>query len=137
LRLVLASLWITTGIAQTSDELQARHGKAENGAYAISSDARLTVSYGDDARACRLILIPRDEEKGFQPAVADRVLNDIAPVSVRKGKPHSFVEQMSCAAKSMDAYSNVAITRVTDKCKHSVQLLTIEWIRSSCGNCKH
>jgi len=134
---ILAVLLVVSSaaaIGQTSSELDAKYGHPEHGAYTISPDARLTVTHGDDQRACRLELGSTHEEKGFAPDVADRVLNDLAPPAVRSGNPHSMLQQMSCAAYRTDEHSNVAIRRLTDECKKTVQVLVIEWRRSACGN---
>lgn len=132
--LCLPILSSTVATAQTSDELQSKYGRPEHGAYTISPDVRLTVNYGADRRACRLELWPRQEEKGFSPAAADRVLNDIAPIPARKGNAHAIFNQTGCAAIPTQEYSNIAISRYTDDCKGAVQSLTVKWIRSACGN---
>jgi hypothetical protein len=131
---VLMAVSSAAAIAQTSSELDAKYGHPEHGAYTISPDARLTVTYGDDQRACRLELRSTHKEKGFGLYVADRVLNDLAPPAVRSGNPRSMVQQMSCAANRTDEHSNVAVSRLTDECKKTVQVLGIEWRRSACGN---
>lgn len=121
-------------MAQTPDELQSKYGQPGHGAYTVKPDARLTVTYGGDGQACRLILEPADQDKDISPATADRVLNDIAPVSARKGKERSMTTQSGCMEIFFQNYSNVTIVRNTDECKQAVQLLTIQWIRQACGN---
>jgi hypothetical protein len=121
-------------VAQTSSELDAKYGHPEHSAYTISPDARLIVTYGDDQRACHLELRSTHKEKGFASEVADRVLNDLAPPAVRSGNPRSMLQQMSCAANRTDEHSNLAVSRLTDECKKTVQVLVIEWRRPACGN---
>lgn len=103
------------GDAQSSHELEAKYGRAEHSVYTVNPDARLTVKYGDDGQACLLALEPRDDRKGVAPAVADQLLNDIAPPEVRRGKPYSMIQQMGCAAHRTEEYGNVAIGRSTDE----------------------
>ena len=143
--IILASFVMTcpVGLAQTQGQLETKFGHPDDRGYAVSPNVRLTVTYGEDQRACLLELRSKTqvsgnrEQQGFKPEIADRVLNDIAPQAMRAGTSRKMSEQMGCAAMTMEEYSNVSITRSTDECKGTVQALVIQWKRSACGAVRH
>jgi len=140
---VVVCMLTYSGLAQTARELEAKFGHPNSNGYTVAPDVRLTVTYGDDNRACSLSLQstnaksgPVHQQPNFDADIADRVLNEIAPPATRKGTPRKMAEQMGCALAVQEEYDNVSVARVTAEClpltRKNVQSLTITWKRPAC-----
>lgn len=136
--------------AQTTGELTSKYGHPQMEEYALTPEVSLTVSYGEDRVACRLLVKGRQasffsddkvkETVYIATSLADRLSQELAPISIRKGKVASSLFQSGCTAFRNDDYQNVRINRVTNEC-HSAQAdgtlsLLVEWKRPACKNLK-
>jgi hypothetical protein len=130
------------GLTQTTSELEAKFGRFDGKGFDVAPDLTLTVTYGDDHNACQLRLRSKKSvgTRGVQPRfeadVADRILNETAPLAACKGLPRTITVQSGCSVITTDTYDNVGIGRVTSEClplsKKNVRRLEINWKRPAC-----
>ncbi len=130
--------------AQTSSEPAAHFGHFDGKGYAVAPDVRLVIEYGHDHTACRwelrsakAVAVQGSElQAHYESDVADRVLNEVAPVAVRKGSLRGMIIQSGCSEIRTEEYDNVAIARVTNECspvsKKNVESLVINWKSPAC-----
>jgi hypothetical protein len=127
----------SSAIAQNTIELTAQYGPPELESYQVADGVTLTVTYGKDRMACHLLLHPRAGTSTSIPsALADKLVEQLAPPRDRKGKAQGMAQMSGCAAALSERYENVSITRVLNQCAPAdkVQSLNIQWTRPECAS---
>lgn len=147
LRAVIAGISLLAAYpaaAQTSMDLTGKYGPPTLEQYRLRPDVSLTVVYGTDRAACELRVEPwttPGEPRTISGAIADQLLNELAPPGSRIGVPLVMFEQMGCSAARMTQYRNVSIFRSTNECvpdkNNNVTSLVISWKRPECGETNH
>lgn len=141
-------LLLRPSVAQTPADLAMKYGPPERERYGVAPGISLKVTYGRDHMGCRLVLkggSTSPPEKGAEAestfitsTLLDRVLNDLAPPDLRKGKAVRTLMQSGCLNFRSEDYDNVHIAIASNACHISqtekILSLSVQWKRAACSN---
>jgi hypothetical protein len=126
MRTLVGCLFVVAGglaVAQTPQELRSRYGEPEVERFRPRPGVGLTVEYGSDRLACRILIEPpqqllsHDEEARFMSSeTVTGILEEVVPVATR-GKETRRVHSVSgCNEFDVTEYENLSIARSTHNC---------------------
>lgn len=140
---ILLPLIVFAGASSTAPELRKLYGEPDVEQFVVQPGVTLSVEYGEDGRACQMVIEPRRPLiSGEQPAtsirlgVADAALNEVVPVEDR-GKTVGRIRDFTCGAgRQKESYENVSITTDYESCEQPVMVksVEIEYARPACMN---
>src|SRR5450432_1992326 len=131
---------VGTAIGPCPQEIRKTYGSPDLEHFMARSTIGLSVEYGSDHRACRVLIEPPRQlfhpEESLPLMSSDTVteiLEEIAPVKMRGMSITASVSSMGCAESRRTQYQNLEIDRVRNNClsptpEHEVRA-TIEYRR--------
>jgi hypothetical protein len=132
-----------SAIAPSPQEIRKTYGGPDLERFAARPTIGLSVEYGSDHKACRVLIEP--PRQIFQPEespplmssdTVTEILEEIAPVKMRGMSVASSIDSMGCAESRRTRYQDLEIDRVMNNClsptpEHEVRA-TIEYRRDIC-----
>jgi hypothetical protein len=134
---------VSSAIAPSSQEFSKTYGVSDLEHFMARPTIGLTVEYGSDHKACRILIEPPRQlfhpEQSLPLMSSDSVtdiLEEIAPVKMRGMSISSSMDSMGCAESRRTQYQDLEIDRMRNDCvsptpEHEVRA-TIEYRRDIC-----
>jgi hypothetical protein len=126
MRTVAGCLFLAFGsvvLAPSSQEFHNRYAKPDLERYMARPGIALTVEYGSDHFACRVLVEPphslfRPDKKVplMLSETVDEILEETVPVKVRGMSILSSIDSMPCAEDRRTQYQRLTIDRIRNTC---------------------
>jgi hypothetical protein len=110
-------------IKLNASDLQTRYGEPETRRFVVRPNITLTVSYGGDQAACRIVvdptrsIIPRDETVQYmRPEEVTEIINEVLPEADRGELLNHSVTKSGCNDYEIIHYQNFTFLRFRHTC---------------------
>lgn len=123
LHLLCIVLLLSIATSQTAQELTSRYGEPDLERFAVRPGISLTVEYGSNRLACRMLIEKTrspfgdpEETEYMRPEVVSEIIDELVPEFQRGAEVSQFMLNTGCNAATTTMYERFTISRSTHNC---------------------